>query len=46
MEIRNKILKVLVRCQDKEKKSKDHMSSIYFNGIMDLSDIENRKFLE
>ncbi|CAG8707313.1 15893_t:CDS:2, partial [Acaulospora morrowiae] len=47
IEIRNKILKVLARCQDEEKKSKkSHMTSIYLNNIMDLTDIKIRKKVE
>ncbi|RIB00444.1 hypothetical protein C2G38_2234299 [Gigaspora rosea] len=39
--------KVLDTIQDKERKSKeDHMSSVYLNNILDLSDLETRRRVE
>jgi hypothetical protein len=47
MDIRSKICKVLFARQNKDKKSgKDHMSSIYLNNIIDISDVEVRQKIE
>ncbi|CAG8619334.1 9296_t:CDS:10 [Dentiscutata erythropus] len=46
-DIRKKLLEVLNTIQDKERKSKeDHMSSVYLNNILDLSDLETRRRVE
>ncbi|CAG8645649.1 2026_t:CDS:2 [Racocetra fulgida] len=46
-DIRKKLLEVLDTIQDKERKSKeDHMSSVYLNNILDLSDLETRRRVE
>ncbi|CAB4427758.1 unnamed protein product [Rhizophagus irregularis] len=45
--IRNKLLEILTRCQDNEKKSgKNHMKSISLNSILDLSDMGIRRKIE
>ncbi|KAF0441049.1 hypothetical protein F8M41_004023 [Gigaspora margarita] len=46
-DIRKKLLEVLDTIQDKERKSKeDHMSSVYLNNILDLSNLETRRRVE
>ncbi|CAG8727916.1 2126_t:CDS:2, partial [Acaulospora morrowiae] len=47
IDIRNKLLRVLTKCQDNEKKSgKNYMKSIYLNNIICLSDMRIRRKIE
>jgi hypothetical protein len=44
VEIRNKLLKILTAQQEKDREvGKDFLTSVYLNGIIDLSDDEMHK---